>query len=144
MCGMSWSSISMQRGDWIRNGMLRPIVQEDLGGHPELNRQGVPLAISFAKSAEDRQVMEVIYSQNMFGRPYVLPEGVPAERIAALRKAFMATMADPALVAEANKAGMELGERSGEEVQALVTKLYALPANVIERTKKAMIYKAPK
>ena len=97
MCGMSWSSISMQRGEWIRNGTLRAIVQEDLRGHPELNKQGVPLATSFAKTAEDRQVMEVIYSQNMFGRPYVLPEGVPAERVAALRKAFMATMADPAL-----------------------------------------------
>jgi tripartite-type tricarboxylate transporter receptor subunit TctC len=143
MCGMSWSSISMQRGQWLKDGTLRPIVQEDLNGHPELNRQGVPLAISFAKTPEDRQVMEVIYSQNMFGRPYVLPEGVPTERVAALRKAFMATMADPTLVAEANKAGMELGARSGEEVQALVTKLYALPANVIERTKKAMIYKAP-
>ena len=56
----------------------------------------------------------------------------------------MATMSDPALIAEANKAGMELGERSGDEVQALVAKLYALPASVIERTKKAMIYKAPK
>ena len=95
MCGMSWSSISMQRGASIKDGSLRAIVQEDLQGHPELNKQGVPLAISFAKSAEDRQVMEVIYSQNMFGRPYVLPEGVPAERVAALRKAFMATMADP-------------------------------------------------
>ncbi len=71
----------------------------------------MPLATSFAKTAEDRQVMEVIYSQNLFGRPYVLPEGVPAERVAALRKAFMATMSDPALIAEANKAGMELGER---------------------------------
>ena len=88
--------------------------------------------------------MEVIYSQNMFGRPYVLPEGVPAERVTALRKAFMATMGDPALIAEANKAGMELGARDGEEVQALVAKLYALPPNVIARTKKAMIYKAPK
>ena len=144
MCGMSWSSISMQRGEWLRNGTLRPIVQEDLRGHPELNKQGVPLAISFAKTVEDRQVMEVIYSQNLFGRPYVLPEGVPAERVAALRKAFMATMRDPALVAEANKAGMELGERDGDEVQALVAKLYALPASVIERTKKAMIYKGPK
>ena len=36
MCGMSWSSISMQRGEWLRNGTLRPIVQEDLRGHPEL------------------------------------------------------------------------------------------------------------
>ena len=144
MCGMSWSSISMQRGEWLRNGTLRPIVQEDLRGHPELNKQGVPLAISFAKTVEDRQVMEVIYSQNLFGRPYVLPEGVPAERVAALRKAFMATMRDPALVAEANKAGMELGERDGDEVQALVAKLYGLPASVIERTKRAMIYKGPK
>ena len=47
--------------------------------------------------------MEMIYSQNLFGRPYVLPEGVPAERVAALRKAFMATMSDPALVAEAEQ-----------------------------------------
>src|SRR5262249_8896587 len=62
MCGMSWSSISMQRGASLRDGSLRPIVQEDLNGHPELNKQGVPLAISFAKTEEDRQVMEVIYS----------------------------------------------------------------------------------
>jgi tripartite-type tricarboxylate transporter receptor subunit TctC len=87
--------------------------------------------------------MELVYSQNLFGRPYVLPEGVPPERVAALRKAFMATMADPALIVEANKAGMELGERDGDEVQALVGKLYALPSSVIERTKKAMIYKPP-
>ncbi len=141
MCGMSWSSIAMQRGDWFKNGTLRALAQEDLHGHPELNKQGVPLTISFAKTAEDRQVMEMIYSQNLFGRPYVLPEGVPAERVAALRKAFTATMRDPALVAEAGKAGMELGDRDGAEVQALVAKLYASPAGVIARTKRAMVYK---
>jgi tripartite-type tricarboxylate transporter receptor subunit TctC len=144
MCGMSWSSISMQRGAWIRNGTLRPIVQEDLRGHPDMHKMGIPLAISFAKTTEQRQVMEVIYTQNLFGRPYVLPEGVPADRLAVLRKAFMATMNDPTLIAEAEKAGMELGARDGEEVQALVSKLYALPANVVERTKKAMIYKPAK
>jgi tripartite-type tricarboxylate transporter receptor subunit TctC len=144
MCGMSWSSISMQRGAWLRSGFIHAIVQEDLRGHPELNRQGVPLAPSFAKTEEDRQVMEMTYSQSLFGRPYVLPEGVPAERVAALRKAFMATMADPALVADANKAGMELGERNGEEVQSLVQRLYSQPASVIERSKRAMIYKGPR
>lgn len=143
MCGMSWSSISMQRGEWLRNGTLRAIVQEDLRGHPELNKQGVPLAISFAKTAEDRAVMEMIYAQNLFGRPYVLPEGVPTERVAALRKAFMATMNDPQLVAEAEKAGMELGARDGEEVQTLVSRLYASPASVIERTRRMMIYRPP-
>lgn len=144
MCGMSWSSISMQRGAWMRSGFIHPIVQEDLHGHPELNRQGIPLAISFAKTEEDRQVMEMTYSQSLFGRPYILPEGVPADRVAALRKAFMATMADPALVADADKAGMERGERNGEEVQALVRRLYSRPASIIERSKRAMVYKGPR
>jgi len=144
MCGMSWSSISMQRGAWLRSGFIHALVQEDLHGHPELNKQGVPLAPSFAKTDEDRQVMEMTYSQSLFGRPYVLPEGVPVERISALRKAFMATMADPALVADANKAGMELGERDGEEVQSLVRKLYSQPASVVEHGKRAMIYKGPR
>jgi tripartite-type tricarboxylate transporter receptor subunit TctC len=144
MCGMSWSSISMQRGEWFKNGTLKAIVQEDLRGHPELNKIGVPLAISFAKTEEDRQVLQMVYSQNLFGRPYVLPEGVPAERVSALRKAFMATMADPALAAEAGKAGMELGEMGGEEVQAMVAKLYALPASTIARAKRAMVYKPPR
>jgi tripartite-type tricarboxylate transporter receptor subunit TctC len=141
MCGLGWSSISMQRGESFRNGTFKAIVQEDLNGHPDLNRSGVPLAISFAKTAEDRQVMELMYSQNLFGRPYVLPEGVPPERVAALRKAFMATMNDPALIAEAAKAGMELGAMSGEDVQAMVTKLYALPASTIARARKSMIYR---
>lgn len=141
LCGMGWSSISMQRGEWLRNGTLKPIAQEDLRGHPELNRQGVPLTISFAKTDEDRQVMEMMYSQNLFGRPFILPDGVPPQRIAALRKAFMATMADPALVAEAGKAGMELGAMNGDDMQALVRKLYALPANVIARARKVMVYK---
>ena len=55
-----------------------PSCRRTCNGHPELNKMGVPLAISFAKTEEDRQVMEMIYSQNLFGRPYVLPEGVPA------------------------------------------------------------------
>jgi tripartite-type tricarboxylate transporter receptor subunit TctC len=141
MCGMGWSSISMQRGEWLRNGTLRIIAQEDMKGHPEVNKLGVPLTVSFAKTDLDRRVMELKYSQNLFGRPYVLPPGVPADRVAVLRKAFAAAMRDPALVAEATKLGMDLGEMEGEEMQALVAKLYAFPAEVIERAKQAMIYK---
>ena len=80
ICGMGWSSIAMQQREWIRNGTLRIIAQEDLKGHPEVNKMGVPLTISFAKTEEDRQVMEMMYSQSLFGRPYVLPPEVPADR----------------------------------------------------------------
>jgi tripartite-type tricarboxylate transporter receptor subunit TctC len=67
MCGMDWSSLWTQQRDWISNGFLRLLAQEDLKGHPEMNKMGVPLTISFARSDEDRQVMEMIYSQNLFG-----------------------------------------------------------------------------
>jgi tripartite-type tricarboxylate transporter receptor subunit TctC len=144
MCGMGYSSISMQRGEWLRNGMLRILVQEDMTGHPEVNKLGVPLAPSFAKTEEDRQVMEMLYGKNQFGRPFVLPEGVPADRVAALRKAFVAAMRDPQTVEEAQKLGMDLGDMEGGEMQALVAKLYALPPKVIERAKQALIYKGPK
>jgi tripartite-type tricarboxylate transporter receptor subunit TctC len=143
MCGMGYSSISMQRGEWLRNGTLRILVQEDMVGHPEVNKLGVPLAPSFAKTEEDRQVMEMLYGKNQFGRPFVLPEGVPPDRVAALRKAFVAAMRDPQTVEEAQKLGMDLGEMEGGEMQALVTRLYSLPKNVIERAKQALIYKGP-
>jgi tripartite-type tricarboxylate transporter receptor subunit TctC len=141
ICGMGWSSIAMQQREWIRNGTLKIIAQEDLKGHPEVNKMGVPLTISFAKTEEDRQVMEMMYSQNLFGRPYVLPPEVPTERVAALRKAFMAALADKDLLAEAEKSGFDVGPMSGEEVQAVVAKLYALPPKVIERAKQSLIYK---
>ena len=90
-------------------------------------RMGVPLTISFAKTDEQRQVLEMIYSQNLFGRPYFVPPGVPGDRVAALRAAFAATLADGALLADAQTSGLDIAPMGGEELQALVSKLYAQP-----------------
>src|SRR3954471_1618993 len=143
MCGMDWSSFLTQQPNWISSGFVRLLAQEDLRGHPEMNKIGVPLAISFAKTEEDRQVMEMIYSQNLFGRPYLLPPGVPADRVAALRRAFATMLKDKALLAEAKKSGLDIGPMGGEELQALVAKLYASSPKVIERAKQSLIYKGP-
>jgi tripartite-type tricarboxylate transporter receptor subunit TctC len=144
MCGMDWSSFLTQQRDWIASGFARLLAQEDLEGHPEMNKVGVPLTISFAKTEEDRQVMEMIYSQNLFGGPYLVAPGVPADRVAALRKAFATMLRDNALLAEAEKSGLDIGPMDGEELQALVAKLYALPPKVIERAKQSLIYKPPR
>jgi len=141
MCGMDWSSFQTQQRDWISNGFARLLAQEDLNGHPIMNKMGVPLTISFAKTEEDRQVMELIYSQNLFGRPYFMAPEVPAERIAAMRKAFAAMWADKALLADAQKVGLDIGPMGGEDLQALVARLYAFPPRVIERAKRSLIYK---
>ena len=143
MCGMDWSSLATQQRDWINSGFVRLLAQEDLRGHPEMNKMGVPLTITFAKTEEDRQVMEMIYSQNLFGRPYLVPPGVPADRVAALRGALAATLQDRALLAEAEKFGLDIGPMGGGELQALVAGLYALPAKIIERAKQSLILKPP-
>ena len=143
MCGMDWSSFLTQQRDWVSSGFARLLAQEDLNGHPVMNKMGVPLTISFAKTEDDRRAMEMIYSQNLFGRPYVMAPGVPADRVAALRKAFIAMLEDKALLAEAQKSGLDVGPMGGEELQALVAKLYAMPPKVIERAKQSLIYKGP-
>jgi len=86
LCGFSWSSLQAQRPDWIKSGFIRVIVQEHDKGNPEINRMGVPLAVDFATSPENRKIMELVYSSETFGRPYMLAPGVPADRVAALRR----------------------------------------------------------
>jgi tripartite-type tricarboxylate transporter receptor subunit TctC len=68
---------------------------------------------------------------------------VPADRVAALRKAFMQALHDKALLAEAANMQLDIDALSGEDLQALVTKLYALPPAVAARTKEALVYKPP-
>jgi tripartite-type tricarboxylate transporter receptor subunit TctC len=141
MCGMDWSSLWTQQRDWITSGFVRLLVQEDLNGHPQMNRLGVPLTISFARTDEQRQVLTMIYSQNLFGRPYFVPSGVPADRVAALRKGLAAALADSALLADAQMSGLDIAPMGGEELQALVARLYTLPRGIIQRVKQALIYK---
>ena len=143
LCGFGWTSINASYPDWLKRGVIRIVVQENAKGHPDLNKMGVPLTVNFARTAEDRQVMELVYSQAIFGRPYILPPGVPQERVAALRKAFMAALADKETLAEAAKIKLDLDAMSGEDVQSLVTKIFALPPRIVERAKLSLIYKPP-
>jgi tripartite-type tricarboxylate transporter receptor subunit TctC len=136
-----WSSYISTDPQYVDNKLIIPIIQ--IGMQKESQLPDVPLLRDLAKDAPGQAVLDFMSKAVAFGRPIATTPGVPAERVAALRKAFTATMSDPALIAEASKAGMELGERSGEEVQSLVAKLYGLPEGVIERTRRAMVYKGP-
>ena len=139
ICGLGWSTVKVQNPDVLTGkSYARVFAKEDMDGHRELNAIGVPLMIALAKSEEDRQAMQMFYAQNAFARPFILPPGVPADRVAALRKAFEATMKDPELLAEAEKMRIDVDASTGEEVQALVAKMYETPPAVIERVKKAM------
>ena len=73
----------------------------------------------------------------------MLAPGVPADRVAALRKAFMETMRDPELLAEAQRIGLAIDPISGEDLQALAAKIFATPMAFVEKAKQALVYKAP-
>ena len=95
---------------------------------------GVPLAVDFATSPENRKIMELVYSSETFGRPYMLAPGVPAERVAALRKAFLETMRDPELLADAERIGLAIDPISGEDLQALAANYFATPGTSSKRS----------
>ena len=142
-CGIGWSSIEAQNPDWLPSGKIRILAQETNRGDPRLNAMGIPLTYSMAKTDEDREMLELVYSQEVFGRPFIPPPTTPDARVAALRKAFMETLADPAVLAEAKLQKLDIDPLAGDEVQKLVSKVYAFPPAIVARAKAAMVYKDP-
>jgi tripartite-type tricarboxylate transporter receptor subunit TctC len=140
-CGVGVSSIEVEHPDWQTSGQYKVIAQETNKGHPLLDSLHIPLVYSFAKNDEQREVMELAYSQEIFGRPFVMPPSVPKERVDALRKAFMQALQDPGLLADAKKQRLDIQPISGEDVQALVEKVYGMPAAVVAKAKEALVYK---
>ncbi|MDB5533618.1 MAG: Tripartite-type tricarboxylate transporter, receptor component TctC [Hyphomicrobiales bacterium] len=139
ICGIQWSSFITSYPSWLADNKVRILTQiSSPDGDPELNRRGVPNMWASVKNDADRRVLSVIFSQLEFGRPYVLPPGVPADRVAAYRAAFDATMKDPEFLAEAKKILLDIDAVSGERVQKLVEEIYATPAADIEKAKEVL------
>ncbi|HEY2529499.1 MAG TPA: hypothetical protein VGJ20_16385 [Xanthobacteraceae bacterium] len=134
-CGWSWSSVKSTHKSWIDEKRMIVLVQLSLSKHPEL--PDVPLVTDFAKTEEQRQILKMIFARQVMGRPFLAPPNVPADRVAALRAAFMATMKDKDFLAEAAKADLEVTPVSGEDVERLVKEVYATPATIVAKAKEA-------
>jgi tripartite-type tricarboxylate transporter receptor subunit TctC len=136
-CGAGWSSVRSAHAAWFASGLAHVLVQETSVGYPELDAMGVPKSVDFARTPEQRAVLDLVYSQEQFGRPYVMAPETPADRVAAMRQAFMDTFRDPAFLAEAKTLNLDVGPTSGEETQALIRKVYQTPPDIIEKAKQA-------
>jgi tripartite-type tricarboxylate transporter receptor subunit TctC len=131
--GTSWISLVSLRPDWVRDKKVHVLVQLATRKHPDLAH--VPLALDLAKSASDRQVLELIFSRQSMAYPFVAPPGVPPERLRVLRQAFAATMTDPEFLAEAKRQNLDIDPVSAEDVAALIQKVYTSPADVVARAR---------
>ena len=141
-CGIGWTGIEAMHPDWFAKDTIRVLVQLSTKGHDDLNKRGVPRAEELAQSEDDKKVIQLVFSQGIFGRPFVLPPGVPADRVAALRKAFVLALNDKTLRAEADKMQLDVDPVSGDELQKLVADLYDTPARLVERARQALTEKA--
>lgn len=139
VCGLGWSSAKNQYANALQpGGFAKVLLQEDTTGVPELSAQGVPRVSDFAKTPADRQAVDIFYAQGVIIRPFIMPPGVPAERVQAMRKAFDAAMADPELKAEADKQRLDVIPHTGEELEKIIAGIYASPPEAVARIKQAM------
>jgi len=135
LCGLDWTSLKSQRPDWLRDKTVNILVQDGIETEHELDALGVPPIWKFIAKESDKAPVELIVSQQVFGRPYVAPPGVPAEQVKMLRDAFEAVMKDEAFLADAKQGRLDIAPLRGEKVQDVVAKLYAAPKDVVQRAK---------
>jgi tripartite-type tricarboxylate transporter receptor subunit TctC len=130
-CGWSWSSLLSTHRQMLDNKRIHLLVQTALSKHPDL--PNVPVITELAESEEQRQMIKLFFARQVMGRPFVAPPGLPEERLALLRKAFVDTLKDPEFLADAEKAKLEINPVPGEEVQELVREIYKTPPEVAKR-----------
>lgn len=122
MCALFASSIRAQYKDDFDSGKLKLIIQMGAKRSDELGN--IPSVYDYAKTAEQKALLDIHFKQLMLSRPFAGPPGVPAYRLAALRDAFAATLKDPEFLAEAERSGLEIDYASHTEVTDLLN-LYA-------------------
>jgi hypothetical protein len=127
----SYDSVVNRKPEWIPSGKISILFQGGAAPNPEL--RGVPFVLDLARNADDRRALEFLYAGQGIGRPFVAPPDLPPERLQILRDAFNATMRDAEFIADAKRQKLDVEPVSGEQLAALIRKIYATPPAIVER-----------
>jgi tripartite-type tricarboxylate transporter receptor subunit TctC len=148
--GSPESLIAFERGEveaYISGGtsaptLARMVAQIESGNAKAFVQMGMkrmarfpdtPTAMDLVSSPEHKRMFEIVFTDQVMGRPFVVAPGVPADRVAVLRSAFDATMKDETFLAEARQQKMEIDPVAGAEINALLERVYTAPPAVIAR-----------
>jgi hypothetical protein len=124
--------------DWVKEGKINLLMQVGLEKNPEIPGD-IPLVLDLAKDEKDKAALKIIFSNQSVGRPFIMPGGVPAQRIAEVRHAFNQMVKDPTFLATAKKEHLEIDDpKTGEEIEALLKEVYAAPADAIAAARTAI------
>ena len=132
-----YSALVSTRPDWINNKQVKLLLQ--FGPAKEQAIGDVPYAPDLVDNPEDKLLMQAAFAPLALGRPYVMPPGVPAERIEAMREAMDAVVTDHDFLREIETLKLQINRPlSGEQVQALIKSTYAMSPNILDRLRKLM------
>ncbi|MPY68978.1 MAG: hypothetical protein GEU92_02710 [Alphaproteobacteria bacterium] len=129
-------SVFNRHRHWVDNNKIRFLVQSGEKRHPLL--PDVPLLTELAETPDQKAIFAFLSSRAAIGRTLVASPGVPADRLAALRKAYRDTVHDPAYVKEAKRRGLDVIPASHEEVETLVREVLATPPETVRKVKTAL------
>ncbi len=136
--GWSWSSLAATKMDWLKEGKIHLIMQLGLQKNPNIPGN-VPLVLDLAGTDRDRQALKIIFAAQSMGRPYVMPPGVPAERLAAARAAFGKMVKDKGFLAEAERTHHEVNDpKSGQEVEEILRDVYTSSPEAVAAARAAI------
>lgn len=132
----AWLSLKTLNKNWVDEKKIIPIVHFNFERHPDL--PNVPTIFDIAKTESDRRAMALMVGRLEYGRPFFVPPGVAPERVDYMRRAFDATMKDPAFLAEAEKTKIDVDAITGERVAKLIDEDMATPKDVVARIREAL------
>jgi tripartite-type tricarboxylate transporter receptor subunit TctC len=127
---LTLQSFRNARPDWLKSGVARVLFTLEHDPVPGLD---APTIYRFVKTDEQRQILDFLSSSIELGRPIMLPPEVPPEIVAAMRRAFDATMNDPVLREEASRMGLDVTHRTGEQLEAVIKAAAATPPDIIAK-----------
>jgi tripartite-type tricarboxylate transporter receptor subunit TctC len=131
-CSFTLGSIRSSRPVWLEKNQIAIIAQLAPENHPDL--KDVPNPLDMLKDEASRQAYLLVFGAGKMGRPVAAPPGVPADRVAALRRAFDATLKDPEFLDDIKRSRIDMdGPSDGAAVEALIRQLYATPKAVVDR-----------
>jgi tripartite-type tricarboxylate transporter receptor subunit TctC len=129
-CG-SFSSIPVA---WVNERKVHPFVRFTEKQPPEIPESAVFIN-TFAKTEEQKQLLDVLNAADVVGRPFIMSKQVPAERVAMMRKAFNETMKDKAFLADMEKQQLPVNPLTGEEAEATIGKMMNVSPRIAAKAK---------